>query len=50
MINWYYYPKTDKIPEHLRKTLNVFEAHKDEIKEDENPDERLSSNKVLGIV
>lgn len=47
MINWYYYPKIDKIPEHLMEIFEVFKNHKNDIK---SPEKTLSSNKVLSII
>ncbi|WP_416420551.1 hypothetical protein ACLZHR_09565 [Priestia aryabhattai] len=47
MINWQYYPKSDKVPSHLLKVISVFESHKDII---ESPINKLVSNDVLAIL
>ena len=47
MINWQYFPKSDKIPTHLENVVEVFEKSKDEI--DSNTSEH-NSDKVLSII
>jgi len=47
MINWQYYPKSDKVPSHLLKVISVFESHNDII---ESPINKLVSNDVLAIL
>ena len=44
MINWQYYPKSDKLPAHLDKVIKVFEKNEQFIK---SSDHKLSSNDVL---
>ena len=48
-MDWVYFPKTNKIPGFLRKTVSVFENQKKEIDSTKNDtnDLRLSSNEVL---
>lgn len=47
MTQWQYYPKADKIPEHLLEIINVFEEKGEYICSDTNT---LASNDVLKIV
>ena len=47
MINWQYYPKSDRITEELVKVIEVFTKHEETIK---SPENTLSSNEVLHII
>jgi hypothetical protein len=47
MINWQYFPKSDKIPNHLAKVIEVFENSKDEIDSENN---QHSSDAVLSFL
>lgn len=47
MINWQYFPKSDKIPPHLNQVVEVFECHLEKIKSENN---EFSSDEVLTIV
>lgn len=47
MINWQYYPKSDKAPDHMISIVNVFEKHEDSISSDKK---QLESTEVLSIV
>lgn len=47
MINWHYFPKSNKIPDHLYKIVGIFEQHKESI---ESPHNKLHSNEVLRII
>lgn len=47
MINWQYFPKSNKIPNHLTKIIDVFRIHSEKI---ESPQNKLSSNQVLKIL
>lgn len=47
MTKWYYYPKSDEIPEHLREIVKVFEKNEDDIK---SSDQNLHSNEVLTAI
>lgn len=49
MINWYYFPKTDKITNPLKDVLKIFKKHENEIKA-KSETERLESNEVLSIL
>ena len=44
MINWQYYPKSDSIPEHLLRVVNVFNRHSEAI---DSSAHTLNSNEVL---
>jgi hypothetical protein len=45
-INWQYFPRSDRIPEHLRELIEVFVRHEQEIK---SPDKELVSDEVLAL-
>ncbi len=47
MINWQYFPKSDKIPPHLNQVVEVFECHQEKIKSENH---EFSSDEVLSIV
>ncbi len=47
MINWQYYPKSDKTPSHLQDVVDVFNKQKDEIN---SLDNQLPSDGVLEFV
>ncbi len=47
MINWQYFPKSDKIPNHLTEVINVFEEEKDNIDSENN---QYSSDEVLSFL
>jgi len=47
MPSWQYYPKSDEIPEHLSKVINVFKQH---CEETDSAKHRLSSNEVLLVL
>ena len=47
MINWQYFPKSDKIPSHLVKVIEVFENSKDDIDSENN---QHSSDTVLSFL
>lgn len=47
MINWQYFPKSDKIPNHLTEVVNVFEEEKDKIDSEKN---QYSSEEVLSFL
>ena len=47
MTKWYYYPKSDEIPEHLREIVNIFEKNQKTI---ESPEQTLTSNEVLNAI
>jgi len=47
MINWCYYPRSDEIPEHLKKVVKVFEKNKNAIISPPPPEKNLASNVVL---
>ena len=47
MIKWYYFPKSDEIPEHLKEVVKVFEKNQKTI---ESPDHTLKSNEVLTVI
>ncbi len=44
MINWNYYPKNTRIPDHLNQIIKVFEKYQDKI---DSSIYQLASNKVL---
>ena len=47
MINWQYFPKSDKIPSHLAEVIKVFEEKKDDI---DSHKKQHSSDKVLSFL
>lgn len=47
MIIWHYYPKSDAIPEHLLRVVNVFKQHGEAI---DSSTHKLNSNEVLLIL
>lgn len=47
MINWSFFPRSNKIPEHLVEVVDVFKANYNQI---ESPKFDLKSNKVLEII
>lgn len=47
MTNWQYYPKSDKIPQHLVLVTEIFNQRENNIK---SPQNKLSSNQVLSII
>jgi hypothetical protein len=47
MINWQYFPKSDRLTNDLTKIINIFQKYEDKIK---SPDKTLSSNEVLRII
>ena len=47
MIHWQYYPKSNKIPDHLLNVVTVIQAHNIEIG---SPKALLSSNQVLAVL
>jgi len=47
MINWQYYPKSDVIPQHLTKVVDIFKKRSDAI---DSSNHNLNSNGVLLIL
>ena len=47
IINWYYFPKSDEIPKHLKSIIEVFKQYENEIK---SPEKELLSDHVLSII
>jgi len=47
MSSWQYFPKSDKIPEHLSKVVNIFKQHQIEI---DSTKYNLNSNAVLVVL
>lgn len=47
MINWQYYPKSDRIPKNLLGIIEIFNKHKDEINSSKHT---LPSNSVLSVL
>lgn len=47
MINWQYFPKSDKIPNHLIQVVNVFEQQKEQI---DSENHQFSSDEVLSFL
>lgn len=47
MISWQYYPRSDEIPKHLRKIVDVFKQHDEAITSSQL---KLTSNEVLAIL
>jgi len=47
MINWQYFPKSDKIPNHLSEVIAVFEKEKEKINSEKH---QYSSNQVLSLL
>lgn len=47
MIEWQYYPKSDRIPEHLVEVINIFKKKSENICSDVNT---LASNDVLKVL
>lgn len=47
MINWQYFPKSDKIPSHLSEVIKVFEEKRDDIDSHKN---QYSSDEVLSFL
>lgn len=47
MIEWQYYPKSDRIPEHLVEVVNIFKKKSEDICSDVNT---LVSNDVLKVI
>lgn len=52
MINWIYFPKSKKLPEHLTNVISVFENHSNKIDSTKNDtnESRLKSNDVLKVI
>lgn len=52
MINWIYFPKSKKLPDHLNNVISVFENHSTKIdsSKNDNNEHRLNSNAVLKII
>lgn len=52
MINWIYFPKSSKTPEHLIEVIRIFEKYSRIIdsEKNDNNETRLSSNEVLSII
>lgn len=51
MVSWQYYPKSDKLPDHLGLLLQSFDAHEPTIRSIVGSDESdLSSNRVLATI
>jgi hypothetical protein len=48
MINYQYFPKSQKLPEHLLNVVNIFKNHEETI--DSKPRDRQESNDVLAVV
>lgn len=46
-MNWQYFPKSDRLPEHLRDLIDVFVRHEDDIR---SPDFALTSDQVLSLL
>ena len=46
-MNWQYYPKSDRLPEHLSYLIDVFVQHEEDIK---SPDNGLTSDQVLSVL
>lgn len=47
MINWIYYPKSEELPLHLGRVVEVFESHDKQIK---SPENTLKSDEVLAVI
>ena len=47
MINWQYYPKSDVIPDHLAKVVDIFKKHSNAI---DSSNHNLNSNGVLFVL
>lgn len=47
MTSWQYYPKSDAIPEHLFKVVNIFKQHSEEI---DSSKHKLNSSEVLVVL
>jgi len=47
MINWQYFPKSDKIPNHLIQVIDVFEKEKEQI---DSENHQFSSDEVLSFL
>ena len=47
MINWQYFPKSDKIPNHLIQVIDVFEKEKEQI---DSENHQYSSDEVLSFL
>ncbi|MFD2562326.1 hypothetical protein [Aquimarina rubra] len=47
MINWQYFPKSDKIPNHLTKVIDVFEKEREQI---DSENHQFSSDEVLSFL
>jgi len=48
MINYQYFPKSQKLPEHLLNVVNIFKNHENTI--ESKPRDRQESNDVLAVV
>jgi len=51
-MNWISYPKTEPIPDFIKKTIELFEKYSSEIDstKNDNNEERLKSDEVLSIL
>ena len=51
-MNWISYPKTEPIPDFIKKTIELFEKHSSDIDSTKNDtnEERLKSDQVLSIL
>lgn len=49
MINWNYYPKNTRIPDHLNQIIKVFEKNQDNIDSSINQLARVAYNKVRNL-
>jgi hypothetical protein len=47
MTSWQYYPKSDAIPEHLLKVVNIFKQYHEAI---DSSKHKLTSNEVLLVL
>jgi len=47
ITNWYYYPKSDEIPDHLKKIVRIFKIKEKYIK---SPENKLKSDEVLSVI
>lgn len=51
MINWQFFPKSTRLPQHLELVLGAFEKHELEIQSVVDGEERFHpSNAVLGVL
>ncbi len=50
MINWMYFPQTQKIEPHLIDILDVFKKHSSEISSENHKESNLISDEVLHIL